>query len=328
MTVSADKLRPLVGDLKQIASVRRIVLDDGTERGVRALAFSTGGGLDFWAIADRSLDIGLLSWRGVQLGWQSPASFRSPALSNADDDNGRGYSRAFSGFLVTCGLDHIRQPADGAPMHGHLPHTPARVTAYGEDWSNTPTLYCEGEIVQWRYGGEGICLRRRIEAPIGGSSLRIRDRVENIGPEPISPAILYHFNLGFPAIANGTVVRLDGTQVAGPIALPDRSHPSPATLHPSSNGQWSNCVVETPGDEDGYRISLRYDARALPWLQLWRDLRPRVGVFSIEPCNIGRADDGMNEQAPPLAPGETVSFELELSVETLSSTAHRTTGHG
>ncbi len=40
-------LRPRVGDLRQSASVRRIALDDGAERGVRALAFSTGGGLDF-----------------------------------------------------------------------------------------------------------------------------------------------------------------------------------------------------------------------------------------------------------------------------------------
>lgn len=326
MTFSAEALRPLVGDLKQIASVRRIVLDDGTERGVRALAFSTGGGLDFWAISDRSLDIGMLSWRGVQLGWQSPAGFRSPALSHADADNGRGFSRAFSGFLVTCGLDHIRQSTDGAPMHGHLPHTPARVTAYGEDWSNSPTLYCEGEIVQWRHGGEGFCLRRRIEAPVGGSTLRILDSVENIGPEPISPALLYHFNLGYPAIANGTVVQFDGAQVTGPIALPDSGHPSPATLHPSSSGDRSLCVIETPGDHEGYRISLRYDARALPWLQLWRDLRPRVGVLSIEPCNIGRTSDGTNERAPMLAPGETVLFDLELSVETVP--AHRTQNHG
>ena len=53
-------LAPLVGDLRQVASVRRIVLDDGAERGVRALAFSTGDGLDFWVLTDRSLDIGPL----------------------------------------------------------------------------------------------------------------------------------------------------------------------------------------------------------------------------------------------------------------------------
>jgi hypothetical protein len=58
-------LKSRVGDPRQFASVRRITLDDGPERGVRALAFSTGGGLDFWVLSDRSLDIGPLWWRGA-----------------------------------------------------------------------------------------------------------------------------------------------------------------------------------------------------------------------------------------------------------------------
>lgn len=328
MKPSADALQPLVGDLRQIAGVRRIVLDDGAERGVRALSFSTGGGLDFWAIADRSLDIGMMWFRGVQLGWQTPAGNRSPTLSNADADGGRGFNRSFSGFLVTCGLDNVRQPTDGRPLHGHLPQTPARVTAYGEDWSGTPTLYCEGEMVQWRYGGEGFRVRRRIEAPVGGSTLRIRDEVENIGPAPAAPMILYHFNLGYPAIANGTVVRLDETVVAGPIALPDSAGPVPSTLQPSSRGGRSTCLVETPGDPEAYRISFSYSAQTLPWLQLWRDLRPRIGVLSIEPCNVGRNEAGANEPGAPLEPGEKTVFDVEISVTTIPSTADRETNHG
>jgi hypothetical protein len=52
------ELRAKAGDLRQFASVRRITLDDGVEPGVRALAFSSGGGFDFWVLSDRSLDIG------------------------------------------------------------------------------------------------------------------------------------------------------------------------------------------------------------------------------------------------------------------------------
>jgi pimeloyl-ACP methyl ester carboxylesterase len=59
-------LRAFVGDLRQLASVRRIVLDDGPEAGVRALAFSTGGGLDFWVLTDRSFDLGPVWFRGVR----------------------------------------------------------------------------------------------------------------------------------------------------------------------------------------------------------------------------------------------------------------------
>jgi len=147
--MTGRELRTKVGDLRQFASVRRITLDDGVERGVRALAFSSGGGLDFWALSDRSLDIGPLWWKGMPVAWQSMAGFRSPALHDAEGDGGRGYSRTNSGFLVTCGLDHIRQPLDSHPMHGRLPFTPARVTAYGEDWERDE-LY---EVLR----GEGEC---------------------------------------------------------------------------------------------------------------------------------------------------------------------------
>ena len=143
--MKSSELRAKVGSLSQFASVRRITLDDGVERGVRALAFSSGGGLDFWVLSDRSLDIGPVWWKGMPAAWQSMAGFRSPALHHAEEDGGRGYSRTNSGFLVTCGLDHIRQPHDPHPMHGRLPFTP--VTRAGVNGSR-PCIGCESS--GWR----------------------------------------------------------------------------------------------------------------------------------------------------------------------------------
>ena len=100
--------------------------------GVQALAFSTGA-LDFTVLIDRSLDIGPLSWRGHKVGWESPAGFRHPAGHDPHADEGRGFDRLFSGFLVTGGLEHIRQPRDGHPLHGSLPFTPAKLTGSGEE---------------------------------------------------------------------------------------------------------------------------------------------------------------------------------------------------
>jgi hypothetical protein len=220
----ASEMRAKLGDLRQFASVRSIRLDDGVEHGVRALAFSSGGGLDSWVLSDRSLDIGPLWWRGVPLAWQSMAGFRSPALYRAEEDGGRGYGRSNSGFVVTCGLDHIRQPIGGHPLHGRLPFTTARVTAHGEDWDREePVLFCEGEVMQFRFGAEALRLRRRIEVPIGGSEIRIRDVVENLGANQTPQASLYHFNLGYPAIAPGSIVRLGAKQLLGLAALPDAS---------------------------------------------------------------------------------------------------------
>jgi hypothetical protein len=309
-------LSPLVGDLRQIAAVRRMVLDDGPERGVRALSFSTGGGLDFFVLSDRTLDIATLSWHGAQIGWQSPTGFSAPSLIDPENEAGRGFNRGFSGFLVTCGLNHIRQPANGEPLHGRLPFTPARLTAYGEDWDrDEPLLYCEGEVVQARYGGEALCLRRRIEAPIGGTALRIIDTVENLASQDVSQEMLYHFNLGYPGIASGTTVELEGEHLLGPIKLPGDDGVQPARTWPARSEAMAHCVVATPsGDGPGLSVTFVFDTRTLSHLQLWHDLRPRAGVLSIEPCS-GPLDAGERSKAKTiLAPGERRLYRLEISL--------------
>lgn len=79
---------------------------------------------------------------------------------------------------------HIRQPANGYPPHGRLPFTPGRLLAYGEDWErDRPVLFCEGEVIQPRYGSEALRLHRWIEAPFGACELSISVTAENLTAE-------------------------------------------------------------------------------------------------------------------------------------------------
>jgi hypothetical protein len=310
--VTGKDLRAKVGDLRQFASVRRIVLDDGVERGVAALAFSNGGGLDFWALADRSLDIGPLWWKGMPIAWQSMAGFRSPYLHHPEEDDGRGYSRTNSGFLVTCGLDHFRQPVSGHPMHGRLPFTPARVTAYGEDWDrDEPALFCEGEIMQFRIGGEALRLKRRIEAPIGGNRLRICDVVTNLADEPTAQASLYHINFGYPALAPGSSVTLGSRKLVEVQALPDPSSASESRSYPAEgNDAHAVCKLNTPMDEGTMlEVAVSFDTDTLPHLQLWHDLHPHACVLAIEPCTSAK----VNGVEKILGSGESRAYSVEIS---------------
>jgi len=296
--------RRLLGDLRQHASVRRIVLDDGPERGVRALAFSTGGGLDFWVLSDRSFDIGPLWWRGVQLGWQSPAGFRAAALTERWDDDGRGVERGFSGMLVTCGLDHVRRGENGLPLHGHLPYTPGRLLAYGEAWdAEEPHLFCQGEMTEFRIGGEGLRLVRRIEAPIGGTVLHVLDELENIGPAPQEIAVLYHVNPGFPLVDDGTTVTLDGERILGPLAPPELETPPPAWR--GVGGASATATIAAPACP--VVLETRWRPDTLPCLQTWRNVRHNIGVIGIEPCTA--APDAPK---PKLAVGEKIRLGVTL----------------
>jgi hypothetical protein len=308
--------RKLVGDMRQLAAVRRITLDDGVEQGVRALAFSTGGGLDFWALTDRAMDIGPLWWRGVQLAWLSPNGFRSPFLHNAESERGSGFGRMLGGFVNTGGLDHIRQPSGPHPLHGRFPFTPASLRAYGEDWEREePLLYAEVEATQGTRGGPSLRLHRRIEAPIGGNSLTIIDTVENIGAEPVPQAMLYHCNLGFPAIAPGTIVEAQGKTLLGPVAGPDPDATTVVTSHPVI-GDTGECRVRArAAGGAGLDIVFRFDAETLPHLQLMHDLRPHSMIVAVEPCTSARQDGGLSGPERMLAPGEKRRYRLEIGFE-------------
>jgi hypothetical protein len=304
-------LARLSGDPRQFASVRRIMLDEGPDKGVTAFAFSTGGGLDFWVLGDRAMDIGPLWWRGRPVAWQSPAGFRHPSLIDPASDGGRGFERAFSGFLMTCGLEHTRQPALGRPLHGLLPFLPARVTAYGEDWrAAEPVLFAEGEIVQWLLYGEHLALIRRIEAPIGGTTLRIRDRVENRGSAPQRHALLYHMNLGFPFLRPGASLSLDGKELDAAIAEPDPARRAASACHPA-DPPLATAVLRS-GDA---RMTLRFGSETLPFFQHWHDPRPGSFVLALEPCTSIKPEPGAVADEPILAPGEQRTYTLDASFE-------------
>jgi hypothetical protein len=196
-------------------------------------------------------------------------------------------------------------------MHGRLPFTPARVTGHGEDWNRRePVLFCEGEVMQFRFGGEALRLRRRLEAPIAGSLLRIRDEVTNLSNEPTPQASLYHFNFGHPALAPGSTVTLGGRRLLEVKALPDASVPSESDSFPvDGKGASAVCRLATPIEHGAMlEIAIKFDVSTLPHLQLWHDLRPHACVVAIEPCTSAK----VNGTEAVLMPGESRAYALEI----------------
>lgn len=215
---TATTLAMRAGQLSQFAGVRLVTLADGAERGIRLLEFRTGSGLAFSVMVDRAMDIAELSHNGRAIGWHSPTGLRHPGLHEADGEGGLGWVRSFSGFLSTCGLDHIfgpqEVPADSYNypyrpvvkhgLHGRIGTCPARLTGYGERWEGDRCiLYAEGVITQAAVFGENLELHRRIEADLGGNEVRLSDRVVNAGFARTPHMLLYHVDIGYPVIDDG-----------------------------------------------------------------------------------------------------------------------------
>lgn len=207
------------GSTSQFAGVRLMTLGDGIERGIRMLEFRSGTGLRFTVLIDRAFDIADCDYRGMAIGWHSPAGFRHPGLHDYEGEGGLGWLRSFSGLMITCGLDHIlfmnEVPTDGYvygprksarhSLHGRIGTLPGRLLGYGERWEDDElVLWCEGSVVQGTVFGEHLELVRRIEIMAGTNEIRISDRVVNRGFYRTPHMYCYHINVGHPVLAEGS----------------------------------------------------------------------------------------------------------------------------
>ena len=206
------------GSFGAFGGVRLMELSDGLERGIRMLEFRSGSGLRFTVLVDRAMDICEVDFKGASVGWHGPSGVRHPGLHEHASEDGFSWGRSFSGFLVTCGLDHTLGPqvvpadnynypgikTNSHGLHGRISTIPAKLTGYGERWDGERCiLWAEGEVRQAATFGETLTLYRRIEVDLGGTEIRLSDRVVNTGFLPNPHMFFYHINIGAPLLGEG-----------------------------------------------------------------------------------------------------------------------------
>ncbi len=207
------------GSLSTFGGVRLMELSDGLERGIRMLEFRSGSGLRFTVLIDRAMDICEVEYKGQSIGWHGPSGLRHPGLHEHASEGGFSWGRSFTGFLVTCGLDHIGSPEDVPAdnynypniktnrhgLHGRVSTIPAKLTGYGAQWEGDRCiLWATGEVRQAATFGEQLTLHRRIEVDLGSSDIRLSDQVVNTGFLPTPHMFFYHINIGAPLLAKGS----------------------------------------------------------------------------------------------------------------------------
>jgi Domain of unknown function (DUF4432) len=334
-----------VGAIRQVAGIDLVTLDDGSQRGVRALEFRSGAGLDFSVLVDRTMDIGRFDYRGVPFAWQSGTGFRNPAYMDPMGDGGTGFMRGFTGLFCTCGFDHIRQPDRGGadhfdlplrkeiayPMHGRGAFQPARLDGYGERWEGDDcVLWCEGTVGQFQVMGEALEFTRRIEVPLGGTELRVTDKVTNRGFSHTPHMLLYHINIGWPLLDSGArfcaPIRRTlaanmprETQQAG---WRTQSDPAPRFVqqvfdHEAVADGEGRVPTALVNDGLGLGFLVDYDARRFRCLQEWQAFGEGIYGFAIEPATThwgNRAEAERRGEIDWLAHGDTRIYTTFLSV--------------
>ena len=331
-------LAPRVGNMAQVASIRRLVSDDGKGRGMRVLEVNNGSGLSFSLYPDRGMDIGQAYYKGTPLAWVSRNQEVAPQFYEAE---GIEWLRSWGGGLLTgCGLVNVGGPntagGERHGLHGRLSHIPAEEVNTSSAWTADGkfTLSASGRVRHSRVFGENLLLTRTITTSLGEASITVRDTVENQGFAPSPLMLLYHLNLGWPLVDSGAALRAPAHEVT-----PQNEH-SAAGL-----ADWRKITAPVPGFREqvyyhtlpadsqglaairlvnrrlGLAFNVTYRVAELPYLIQWKMMGQGEYVVGLEPANCypeGQEQNANKGLLRQLAAGEKIETFLKLTVETLA----------
>ncbi len=326
-----------VGDISQVARAKPYRLVEGHEDGVLAVDVTTGSGLDFTVLASRGLDISSAHYNGRSLAWRSATGDQHPAFFEPE---GRAWLRSFYGGLVlTCGISWMGAACmdEGEPLgiHGRISNTPATNVHWEGTWDGDDyILSVSGKMREAIVFGENIQLTRRIWARLGENRFYIDDVVENLGYQRSPHMILYHINIGFPAVDDNARL-ISPSQTVTPrdadaeenkanynrLQPPTKDYREKAyfhEMHANADGNVTTAIVNPDCDGGrGFGVYATYTKAELPYFCEWKMMDQGTYVVGMEPGNalvLGRAEERKAGRLQFLEPGERRAYHLEIGV--------------
>lgn len=329
-------LRKRVGDMDQVAGIRIAELQDGRARPMRVALVRTGSGLELTLLVDRCLDVAAASYNGRPLGWRSTTGDVAPAYFEPE---GFAWLRSFNGGLVaTCGLRHVGAPPPnpdifGAGLHGRIGNLPAENLKVTQEWQgNDYVLSISGTMRETAVFGQNLTLTRTVSTKLGAKSFHIHDVVTNESFDAAGFQLLYHCNIGWPAVDAGSRLLSPTRQVAprdeiarkgqdqwNRFDAPTHGYAEQVFFHdmaPAAGSKVCCAIVnDAIGTDSGFGVFVKYDKRQLPRFAEWKMMGEQNYVVGLEPANcgvLGRHVDEQHGLLHRLAPGEARAFDLEI----------------
>lgn len=326
-----------VGSVADLVGPRLLVADDGPGRGNRFVQLRSGSGLEVTVNLDRGMELRDLWWRGRPIHFASSTGDTTPAMF---DSAGAGWMRTFAGgLLVTCGLRNVGTPAvvDGEAlgMHGRITASAASGIEVSGRWEGDRFVsVIAGHLREATVAGEHLELRREVRVVAGEARVAVRDVIRNAGFRPEPVFVVYHCNLGWPLLDEGSQLHIAGDDPEDTATgVPERSWrvlPGPAAppsdsqvlLHvvPGDEEGWAHATVTgRPSGSDNASTTLRIGWRPnqLPWLTQWRCMMAGSYVLGLEPGNcsvFGREAELAAGRGEVLEPGEAKEVELTFDL--------------
>ncbi len=328
-----------VGDVSQIAHAKIYQLTDGNEKGVDAIDFRTGSGLNFTVLPSRGLDISYADYQGIPLCWRSSTGDVSPAYY---EPNELGWLRGFyGGLLTTCGMRQVGVPSEdddeALGLHGRVSNIPAKNVWVDSRWEGQRyMLWAQGKVKETAALGEHLSRTRRIWTELGSKTLHIEDIVENLGYQDSPHMYLFHINVGFPILTQNSELLAPSSQVTprdetAAADLNNYNFCEPPTvdfqeqafyheMEPDVDNHIHVALVNRNfNNRQGIGVSVRYHKTQFPNFVQWKMCGEGTYVMGLEPSNCGvegRAKERERGTLQFIEPGGRRHYEVEIGVLT------------
>lgn len=326
--------RKYIGDMSQLFQVKEYCYTAGRGAGLKAVDVANGSGLSFTVAKDRGMDFQYLSYKGVNLGFVTPAGVVAPQYYS---DKGLDFLRSFTaGMLTTCGLQYFGAPCnDGGEelgLHGRISNTPAEQVGVEiqMDTDGEPVAVLKGTMREARLFGANLRLTREIRCRYGENRVTFTDTVENLGFEAAEHMLLYHFNFGYPLVTESSKMLVPALSAEGSSAEAASHLDSWNQLEPPQKDYAERVyMLKMAGKADNTSLAgvynpekklglvLRFDRSQLDCLSVWKLMAEGGYVLGLEPGTAyprGRVTEREAGNVITLRPGEKRRYQLSLEI--------------
>ena len=296
-----------ISNFKQIASIQRYTVTEGREKGLDIIDCNNGK-LRFLLNVTKALDIMQLWHEGQNMSFVSKNAFTA-----RENDF---LNRFEGGMIYTCGLDNMGR-RDGFILHGSHHNQNAQVI-HAE--CNEEGITVEAEVRETALFGQNLVFRRRVTTAIGSGSVAIEDSIENAGFTDANYGILYHINLGYPMLDEGTRIVCDAKEISSRTEFATANIKDVFNMTDSVAGQDEMCYyltldkpqVSLVNDKIGKTFTVSYSKETLPYFLEWKSMASGDYALGLEPTTTVLDNEFKYKT---LKPEEKVTFNIELSVK-------------
>lgn len=314
-----------LGNVDQLAGIREARLIRGRGEGIEVAEFYNAAGLRFSVVPDRCMDIYDLSYKGINLSFQSKNGLTSPMAF--DPGVGEFGEHWPAGMLVTCGLDNVggQSVVNGNfPTHGRISHVPAKNFGTETYWDGDHyILRATGEVHQTKMYSRHLSVRRTIETGMDDKKFQIHDVITNFEPEDEPLMLLYHFNFGYPLLQADSCVEASKATI---MPMNETSNDSLHMMDPVDGrgeelyfrkdfGDRAFGVIYNERLELGAYIA--FNTKNLPNMVEWKNMKSHDYVLALEPCNtfgINRDEATMKGKIAILPAYSSIENHLEFGI--------------